>query len=240
MFSQANSHDHHAFKPLLGIFVKDVNLTVVIHLTRRVDSNVPFFQSCVCHWPQMLNWEENWFLSTALCVQCQENWRVLTGILLSEMMWGPFCYIPQSPKFLGVVKRYKDPKLAIVSLVRSCQDEMKEAALGRKKYWDLTLKEKVMPRDEETSFFDSWGKWKEGDWLGGSLLMMPDFQDNKVEDTCQNWLKDLMKLNEYSSTIPWNSASVSVKVMHLGIIKTLQIKLWLSAVLPPRDEILGW
>lgn len=32
---------------------------------------------------------------------------------------------------------------------------MKEAALWRKKYWDLVLKEEVMPRDEETSFFDS-------------------------------------------------------------------------------------
>lgn len=60
---------------------------------------------------------------------------------------------------------------------------MKEAALWRKKYWDLVLKEEVMPRDEETSFFDSWEKWKENDWLGGSLLIMPDFQDSKVEDT---------------------------------------------------------
>lgn len=40
-----------------------------------------------------------------------------------------------------------------------------------------------MPRDEETSLFDSWGKWKEDDWLDGSLFMMPDFQDNKIEDT---------------------------------------------------------
>lgn len=163
------------------------HLTVFIRLTRRVDSNVPFFQSCVCHWPQMLNWEENWFLSTALCVQCQENWRVLTGILLSEVMWEAFCLvccIHQSPKYLGVVKRFGDSQLAIVSLVKSCQDEMKEAALQRKKYWDLVLKEEVMPRAEETSFFDSWGKRKEDDdWLGSSLLMMPDFQDNKVEDT---------------------------------------------------------
>lgn len=162
------------------------HFTVVIHLTRRVDSNVPFFQSCVCHWPQMLNCKENWFLSTALCVQCQENWRVLTGILLREVMWEPFClacYTHQSPKYLGVVKRHRDSKLAIVSLVRSCQVEMKEAALRRKKYCDLVLKEEVMPRDEENSFFDSWGKWKEDDWLGGSLLMMPDFQDNKVEGT---------------------------------------------------------
>lgn len=56
---------------------------------------------------------------------------------------------------MGVVKRYRDSKPVIVSLVRSCQDEMKEAALWRKKYWDLVLKEEVMPRDEETSFFDS-------------------------------------------------------------------------------------
>lgn len=32
---------------------------------------------------------------------------------------------------------------------------MKEAALWRKKYWDLSLKEEVMPGDEETLFFDS-------------------------------------------------------------------------------------
>lgn len=56
---------------------------------------------------------------------------------------------------MGVVKRHRDSKLAIVSLVRSCQDEMKEAALWRKKYWDLSLKEEVMPGDEETLFFDS-------------------------------------------------------------------------------------
>ena len=64
-------------------------------------------------------------------------------------------YIHQSQKYLGVVKRHRDSKLAIVSLVRSCQDEMKEAALCRKKSWDLSLKEEVMPRDVETSFFDS-------------------------------------------------------------------------------------
>lgn len=56
-------------------------------------------------------------------------------------------YIYQSQKYLDVVKRHGDSKLAIVSLARCCQDEIKEAALSRKKSWDLSLKEDVMPRD---------------------------------------------------------------------------------------------
>lgn len=48
---------------------------------------------------------------------------------------------------MDVVKRHGDSKLAIVSLARCCQDEIKEAALSRKKSWDLSLKEDVMPRD---------------------------------------------------------------------------------------------
>lgn len=186
MFSQDNSHDHHALKPLLGGFVRDVSLYCCYSSDKKSGFKCTLLWKLCLSLTSDVELHRELILSTVLCVQCQENWRVLTGILLRKVMWEPFClvcYIHQSPKYLGVVKRHRDSKLPIVSLVRSCQDEMKEAALWRKTYWDLDLKEEVMPRDEETSFFDSWGKWKEGDWLGGSLLMMPDFQDNKIEDT---------------------------------------------------------